>query len=167
MARANPAVAHRHEEPQLVVHIPYNQGAISSSSVIFPSEVIENIRRLFPEYFREAERTQLLSHSAGRLGHPYIILGLSSSSDRDWKILFFVEEELGWNLAAETILENQKGYVPEVRYVPGTPGALVLTHVAGYGTGIPRRTTSWYRVMQPAARGVAAVQFRLIRSNLN
>lgn len=140
----------RHGEPQLVVHIPYNQGALSSSSVIFTSEIIENIRRLFPEYFREPERTQLLSHGAGRLGRSYIIIGLSSSFDRDWNILFFVEEELGWNLVAETMLENQKGYVPEVRYVPGTPGALVLTHVAGYGTGILRRTTSWYRVKQHA-----------------
>ena len=30
--------------------------------------------------------------------------------------------------------------------MPGTPGALVLTHVHGWGTGVFRRSTSWYRI---------------------
>jgi hypothetical protein len=32
--------------------------------------------------------------------------------------------------------------------VHGVPGALVLTHIAGYGTGTLRHTTSWYRLAQ-------------------
>jgi hypothetical protein len=36
--------------------------------------------------------------------------------------------------------------VPEVLYVSGVPGALALTHVDGYGTGVFRRSTSWYRI---------------------
>ncbi len=138
----------REEAPQLVVYSSLNDAQVSSTSVIFPSDVIQSIRRSFPQHFYGAERVKLLSHGVGPSGHSYAILGLSSNFEMDWKVLLFAEGEVGWDLIADTSLESQRGYVPEVRYIPGAPGALVLTHVVMRGTGVLRRTTSWYRIAQ-------------------
>lgn len=138
----------RQQAPQLVVHASFNSEIASSSSVVFPAEVIERIRGLFPQHFSETERVHLLSQGIGRLGRKYAVLGLSSNHAWKWKVLFFAEEEFSWNLVANTELDGQKGYIPEVIYVPGEPGALVLTHVVLSGTGVFRRTTSWYRIRE-------------------
>ena len=138
----------REEAPHFVVCSSLNEAQVSSTSVVFPSDVIQSIRHSLPQHFYGTEQVKLLSHGVGRLGHPYTILGLGSNFDKDWKVLLFAEGESGWDLIADTTLESQKGYVPEVRYIPGTPGALVLTHVVTWGTGVLRRTTSWYRIAQ-------------------
>jgi hypothetical protein len=138
----------REEAPQLVVYSSLDDAQVSSTSVIFPSDVIQSIRHSSPQRFFGAEQVRLLCHGVGRSGHPYAILGLGSNFDRDWKVLLFAEGKLGWDLIADTSLESQKGYVPEVRYIPGSPGALVLTYLVMWGTGVLRRTTSWYRIAQ-------------------
>ncbi len=45
-------------------------------------------------------------------------------------------------------LTIKKGWTPEASYVRGQPGALVLTHVHGYGTGVFQRFTTWYRISE-------------------
>ncbi|MHB8391650.1 MAG: hypothetical protein ACYDBH_19055 [Acidobacteriaceae bacterium] len=108
--------------------------------------LIQTIRGLFSDYFQDIEQTKLLNSGVGAFGRPYVILGLASNHSCDWSVLFFAGGEFGWELVARTRLESQKGYVPEALYVPGIPGALALTHVAGWGTGVLRRSTSWYRI---------------------
>jgi hypothetical protein len=121
----------------------------SPSSTIFfsPSaSLIQEIIDGFPDFFRGAEQTEVLSSGLGALGHRYAILGLGANHGWDWSILFFTAGEFGWELVARTSLESQKAYIPEALYVLGVPGALALTHLAGWGTGVLRRSTSWYRI---------------------
>ena len=65
--------------------------------------------------------------------------------------MFFCESELGWEVIARTTLVGQKGHIPVAKYVSGRPGALVLTHVDGYGTGVFRKSTTWYRISKGQA----------------
>jgi hypothetical protein len=89
---------------------------------------------------------QLLDRGVGSFGQPYVVIGTTTNHAWDWDIVFLSAGEFGWEVVAQTRLESQKGCVPEVLYVPGSPGALAITHLAGYGTGVLRRSTSWYRI---------------------
>jgi hypothetical protein len=123
-------------------------GQSLSPVALLPSAaaLVQEIRDRFPDSFHEIEQIELLSSGLGVLGHPYAILGLGSNYGWEWSVLFFVRGEFGWEMVARTYLDSQKGHPPKVRYVPGTPGALALTHVNGWGTGVFRRSTSWYRI---------------------
>ena len=89
---------------------------------------------------------RVLSSGQGAFGQPYAILGVGSNYDCNWNIMLFTAGEFGWEHVARISLESQKGYVPEVQYVRGRPGAVAVTHVHGWGTGVFRRSTSWYRI---------------------
>jgi hypothetical protein len=80
------------------------------------------------------------------MGQQYAVIGAGTNHGWDWTIGLFTAGEFGWEPVASIRLESQKAWTPEAVYVPGTPGALVVTHVHGWGTGVFRRSTSWYRI---------------------
>lgn len=110
------------------------------------SNLIEELSRSIPADVETYHQIELLDRGHGAAGQPYAILGVGRNHGWDWDIIFLCAGEMGWEVVARTAVGGQKGYVPIVLYVPGRPGALVLTHVAGYGTGVFRRSTSWYRI---------------------
>jgi len=109
-------------------------------------ELMDQLSPLVPSAIAGVQRTILLGSGRGALGQSYAILGLDMNLGWDWKVLLFTGGEFGWDLVAMTSIEGQRAWVPEVLYVPGVPGALVLTHVDGYGTGVFRRSTTWHRI---------------------
>jgi hypothetical protein len=113
-------------------------------------ELLEDLLTLLPAGIRTEERATLLANGVGAFGQSYAILGLGSQHDQEWTIILFTAGEFGWEIVARTNLENQKGREPAVLYVPGTPGAVAITHVNGWGTGLFRRSTSWYRIAKGA-----------------
>jgi hypothetical protein len=111
----------------------------------------ESIRRLcalLPREARDVEQVELLGSGRGAMDQRYAIIGAGINHGWDWTIGLFTAGEFGWELVASIRLDNQKAWVPEAVYVPGTPGALVVTHVHGWGTGMFRRSTSWYRIVK-------------------
>jgi hypothetical protein len=110
-----------------------------------PEELIEELKHLLPSDLQTAG-IKLLDRGRGSFGQPYAILAIGKNFDWDWTIVFLSAGELGWEILAQTSLVGQKGWVPTALHVPGSPGALVLTHVSGYGSGIFRQSTSWYRI---------------------
>jgi hypothetical protein len=137
----------RFEGPKLEIlsttltHSPYLAAPLAP-----PATLIQGIRERFPDQFREIDQIKLLSSGLGVLGHPYLVVALGANHGWDWKVLFFAASEFGWELVGRIPLQGQRAYVPEALYVPGLPGALALTHVVGSGTGLLRRSTSWYRL---------------------
>jgi hypothetical protein len=129
-----------------VLSIEHGRSISSVRPLPPPSELVQAIKDHFPDHFKEIEQTELLSCGFGALGHPYAILGLSPNQGLDWNVVFFAAGEFGWELVAHTNLESQRRYIPKALYVRGVPGALALTHVEGWGTGLFRRSTSWYRI---------------------
>jgi hypothetical protein len=109
-------------------------------------ELIGKLRTLLPTDLLTCEEFELLDRGRGALGQPYAVLAAGKKYGWDWDVIFFSAGEFGWEVIARTSLTMQKGHVPSVLYIAGTPGALVLTHVAGWGTGVFRRRTSWYRI---------------------
>jgi hypothetical protein len=109
-------------------------------------EIVEQLRKSLPADIGIFEEIKLLDRGRGRAGQPYAILAAGKNHGWDWEIVFFTAGEFGWEVIARTSLISQKGYAPLALYVPGTPGGLAITHVAGYGTGVFRRSTSWYRI---------------------
>lgn len=126
-------------------------GGVPTSPVLFGQTreellqelISDSLRSDFGQSFHHAE---LLAEGQGALGQRYAVVGVASNSGWDWTILLFDAGEFGWELMAKIAVDGQKARVPEVSYVRGTPGALALTHVHGYGTGVFRRSTSWYRI---------------------
>jgi hypothetical protein len=110
------------------------------------SGAIRQFLSLFPEESRSAEQVELLGSGGGAMGQRYGIIGAGTNHGWDWSVGLFTGGEFGWERVANIHLEDQKAWTPEAVYIPGTPGALVLTHVHGYGTGVFRRSTSWYRI---------------------
>jgi hypothetical protein len=108
--------------------------------------LLDHLLSLVPADVEISGRPRLLAGGQGALGQPYAIVGLGSQHDWNWTIILCTAGEFGWDLVARISLKSQKGYVPEVVYVPGTPGALAVTHVDGWGTGVFRRSTSWHRI---------------------
>jgi hypothetical protein len=114
--------------------------------VLSKAEMLEDLKRALPAGARKDGQIELLYRGTGAAGQPCAVVALGDSCGSEWDVIFFCAGELGWEVVARTYLAGQKGYVPVAHYVPGAPGALVLTHVAGYGTGVFRRSTSWYRI---------------------
>ena len=108
-------------------------------------ETLRQLPALLSPEDRDGE-IQLLASGRGAMEQQYAILGTGADSGWTWTIALFTGGEFGWEPVANLHLESQKGLVPEAAYVSGTPGALVITHVSGYGTGVFRRSTSWYRI---------------------
>jgi hypothetical protein len=112
----------------------------------FSPAAIRQLTSLLPEEAGGADQIELLDSGRGAMGQRYGIIGAGTNYGWDWSVGLFSGGEFGWERIAHILLEGQKAWVPEAVYVPGTPGALVLTHVHGYGTGVFRRSTSWYRI---------------------
>jgi len=129
------------------VRVFEDEAALSKPSAIShlsSRELLKQLGNEIPHALRRYDQIELLDRGQGGVGQPYALVGLGRNHGWDWDIIFFGGGELGWEIVARTSLEGQKGYVPVAHYVSGTPGALVLSHVAGYGTGLFRRSTSWY-----------------------
>lgn len=84
-------------------------------------------------------------------GNLYAILGIGQNLGCEWEIGIACAGDFGWEVIAQIGLSGQKGFRPNAIYVLGFPGALVLTHVAGYGTGVFRQSMSWYRISRGRA----------------
>jgi hypothetical protein len=123
---------------------------VATSVEWYKGNLLDHLLTLVPADIEISGRARLLASGQGALGQPYAIVGLASNHDWNWTIILFTAGEFGWDLVARTNLESQKGHVPEVLYIPGTPGALAVTHVHGWGTGVFRRSTSWYRIARGA-----------------
>jgi hypothetical protein len=134
--------------PQLIV-LQTERALPSSPVTLMPQDQLAELNKLLPDDLGSSEQVELLAQGVGGFGQPYAVIGAGDGGD--WEILFFNAGELGWELIARTTLVGQRGHVPVARYVSGTPGALVLTHVDGYGTGIFRRSMTWYRIAKGQA----------------
>lgn len=124
----------------------------STDALSIPNdELVAQLEPLLPRDIGTYHQVELLDHGSGGAGQPYAIVGAGRNFGWDWDVLFFTAGELGWDLIARATLQNQKAHVPIARYVAGRPGALVLTHVDGYGTGVFRRCTTWHRIAKGQA----------------
>lgn len=92
------------------------------------------------------EQHEVLATGTGLHGQPYVITAVPSNCGWDWVLTFSVAGEFGWEAISRLALEGQKGCTPEASYVPGVPGALSVTHLNGYGTGVFRRSTTLFRI---------------------
>ena len=101
---------------------------------------------VLPQQYLNSAQMKILAHGRGVLGQEYIVIGAGNKDGWDWDVVFLAGGEFGWEVVMQTQLQSQKGWTPEVFYVPGSPGALALTHVVTYGTGLFQRSTSWYRI---------------------
>jgi hypothetical protein len=118
-------------------------GAITKSAV-FPD--VKELCTMMPEEFKAASEIKLLDHGHGAFGQHYAVLAAGINHGWDFGVGLFTAGEFGWELVANIRLENQRAWVPEAFYVPGQPGALAVTHVHAWGTGVFRRSTTWYRI---------------------
>jgi len=77
----------------------------------------------------------------------YITLLVGDDYGWTFEVLLFTCRETVWRLVAQVPLTSQKAHEPIVRYISGhRAGALVIEHLAGYGTGVYRKAITWYRV---------------------
>lgn len=123
----------------------YPTSAQPSPTGVPNERLLEELKTLLPADLRAAE-IKLLSRGRGSFGQPYAILAIGTNFGWDWKVVFFCGGEFGWEVIAETSFVGQHGWIPTAAYVAGSPGALVLTHLSGYGSGVFRQSTSWYRI---------------------
>jgi len=112
----------------------------------FSPGTVRQLLDALPEEFRAPEQVEMLGSGFDILGQQYGIVGAGINHGWDWIVGLFTGSDLGWQRIANIQLEGQKAWTPEASYVRGAPGALVVTHVHGYGTGVFRRSTSWYRI---------------------
>lgn len=119
-------------------------GGLLTESAGLPD--LKQLCEMMPEEFRVPAEIKLLDHGHGAFGQRYVVLAAGINEGWNFGIGLFTAGEFGWELVANIRLESQKAWVPEAFYVPGQPGALAVTHVHGWGTGVFRRSTTWYRI---------------------
>lgn len=110
------------------------------------NNTVDSISKFLPGDAKNCARKELLAQGVGLSGGMYSIIGTSFDDGWNWKIFFMNVGEFGWHVVGQTTLDSQKGNVPQVTYIPGTPGALVLEHLSSYGTGLYFVSVSWYRI---------------------
>jgi len=77
----------------------------------------------------------------------YLIFVIGDEYGWTFEVLLFTCRETIWQLLANVPLSSQKAHEPIVRYISGhKASALVIEHLAGYGTGVYRKAITWYRV---------------------
>ena len=130
------------------LEIPSSANFIGPLSEPLSPGAIRDLCSLLPEEAHSVQQIELLGSGRGAMDQRYAMIGMGTNHGWDWTVGLFTAGEFGWEPVANIHLEGQKAWVPEALYVPGTPGALVLTHVQGYGTGVFRRSTSWYRIVK-------------------
>jgi hypothetical protein len=116
-------------------------------------ELLKEIESYLQEHGLATEMTEILDSGTSASGQRYAVAGLGENCGWEWGVLFLVAGELGWEVIARLPLHGQRGCIPQAKYILGRPGALAITHVHGYGTGVFRQSTTWYRVArgEPAA----------------
>ena len=137
----------RENAPRITVATaPESYSAHSPAQEISDPEVVAGVKAALHQLGREFDEFHLLDRGAEADDRPYAIVGLTSNHGWDWDVILFVAGNAKWNFIARITLPGQKGHIPTVRNILGNPGALVLKHVAGYGTGVFRESCSWYRL---------------------
>lgn len=133
-----------------VLEISPPSGARWTAAVPEPlsADAIEHLSALLLQKNCDGKQIELLASGRGYMDQRYAVIGLGENHGWDWSIGLLTGGEFGWEVIAKIQMESQKGCIPEALYIPGTPGALVITHVDGWGTGVFRRSTSWYRIVK-------------------
>lgn len=81
-------------------------------------------------------------------------IGVGTNHGWDWEVMYLIQSEVGWITLASISFPSQKGHTPEVQYIPGYPGAILVNYVAGYGSGVMRKQSTLYRIGRDTAQGV-------------
>lgn len=85
-----------------------------------------------------------LKDSAGR---SYCTVLIGSASSWVWDVLLLRNRGGKWRRIGRIPLPGQKGYTPVLKYISGkTTSVLTVEYVAGYGSGVFRKITTWYRI---------------------
>lgn len=103
-------------------------------------------RRLFAVQPAAEAKVEVLARGRNALDVPFAVIGVSDRYGWKWDVTYFMASEEGWHAQAHIRLEGQKGHTPQVQYISGAPGALLVQHMAGTGTGVSRRLASLYRI---------------------
>lgn len=137
----------RGDAPVLEAHMPGSGQRVKPvSTEPLSMDTIQQLCALLPDDAQAVEQRKLLGCGRGAMGQMYGIIGTARNAGWDWTVGLFTASEFGWELVASILLAGQKGWVPEAMYISGTPGALALTHVHGWGSGVFRRSISWFRI---------------------
>jgi hypothetical protein len=139
-------VFRRDDNPPLVVHTGFQGRSGAPLPGFSVDSELSHLCSLMPQKFWHPFEVRVIDSGYGALGQPYTIVGAAVNHGWDWNVSLYGAGEFGWELIASILLQGQKSWVPEAFYIPGRPGAIVVTHVHGYGTGVFRRSTSWYRI---------------------
>ena len=132
------------------IGIPSASVRSSTAPVTRPlsADTIRQLCTLLPGDTRGSEQAKVLGSGRDAMGQQYAIVGAGRNHAWDWRVGLFTVGNIGWECVADIRLERQKAYIPVAIYVHGQPGALVVTQVDGWGTGVFRRSTRWYRIAQ-------------------
>lgn len=139
--------------PPIPVTQPAGLDPVSLYSMILDptqrEEAVALVQRTLP-LSPDISEVATLTGSEGRnpqTNESYLTFVIGNGPGWAFDIFLFTHTETGWKLLTKVLLSSQKGHEPAVRYIGGqNASALVIEHLAGYGTGIFRKAITWYRV---------------------